>query len=91
MEDIQMNTEYKPTSYRFTAEQYLENFVPADTIPHFYNYGREGRLRYIKNHPWEVGAYDKYTETMYDIRNERAYEWYEQQTGLTLCIQVGCN
>jgi hypothetical protein len=86
-----MSTEYTPKPYAFTAQQYIENFVPADTMPHFYNHGREGRMHYIKNNPWEVCAYDKYTETMYDINNSQAYEWYEKQSGLTLCIQVGCN
>jgi hypothetical protein len=86
-----MSTAYTPRSYRFTSNQYLESFVPADTMPYFYNHGREGRMLYIAKHPWEVAAYDKYTETMYDISNAQAYEWYEKQTGLTLCIQVGCN
>jgi hypothetical protein len=86
-----MSTSYTPNHYKFTNDKYLESFVPADTMPYFYNYGREGRMLYISKHPWEVGAYDKYTETMYDICNAQAYEWYEKQTGLILCIQVGCN
>lgn len=86
-----MTAEYTPRNYKFTGDEYIANCIPADAMPHFYNHGREGRMLYIKNHPWEVGAYDKYTETMYDISNAQAYEWYEKQTGLILCIQVGCN